>query len=911
MGNFARQLRSYFLLLSLSVSPVFGVELEPKTIRDFTPGLVTDQDSTLIPDGAAQDLQNVDVKHGSIEKRRGSTTQNAAPLTGDLPVKGVFEFVDGQNVYVITVSSNSIFRSSDGGASSTIVSSTHGFTTSSIPRAVSAFSYLWVVDGTTNAVRINATQIFPSTTVPKGTTIAFWAGRLWIGGVSASSSTLYASAVGDGTDWTQDSGLDSDAFSASIRLNDGYPIRSIVPFGRDLLVFKDRSIDRLSVLSDGLTFQLQTVTGVLGTIHADSVGVADNAIIWLGHDGYYRYNNSTITRISDKIKPTVDQIAQLSAGISSYSDTNFTAGTHVFTSSSIVPGSVVLSSFTATDTSTSDFSLGMLSTMTVRVATTASGTVELALANLPFDNGGAETGSMGAWTGEVFIGTCPIGVRTTNPRTGSYSFFVGASTNSAHPTNKAYVQTYCTDTSNSISQVSTGTPPFLSGYGALSVVSPHPGNVCQIVMWAENIPLDISSNAGRILSPFFIFGSTPPVVYADLRPEGVYFDDAVGMSYSSGTFTSRVFDSAVSTAIALSTYSYTASRTTMSVRYQTSGSSLTWGSTQALTSGGNFTANRYFRYLVDFNYVYCSTCYTTSFFSDLTLTARSRSGRYLSAPITLSGNQWSPFTAVSTLNSGAIVYEVYTDTNTSIDPTNAASFTSSQTITSGGTPSLALPSDFVFMASTFTIALATANPTVSEMTIGVGGSGQDTPVSSIFFDQDYYSAVSINGTGQNNVVLIYDENGSWTKYTGLPIGRFGRYRGNLYFGANDAGDIVRMQVPNTARDYNNSAIESYWVSKDFDLGYPLTDKTLLRYYLTAERDAGANLTFSYGVERGSLAAITYPLDTYSGYFRQVVKPSSLTYSEGIQHRFKFYDNTIDTPFSVLSITGKWNLLTNP
>jgi len=84
----------------------------------------------------------------------------------------------------------------------------------------------------------------------------------------------------------------------------------------------------------------------------------------------------------------------------------------------------------------------------------------------------------------------------------------------------------------------------------------------------------------------------------------------------------------------------------------------------------------------------------------------------------------------------------------------------------------------------------------------------------------------------------------------------------------------------------------------------------MRYYLTGNYAVGATLTFGYGVERGVLTEATYS-QAQTGFWRKSVVPSSVSYSEGIQHRFKFSNSTIDSPMSVLSVTGQWRRNTNP
>jgi hypothetical protein len=268
---------------------------------------------------------------------------------------------------------------------------------------------------------------------------------------------------------------------------------------------------------------------------------------------------------------------------------------------------------------------------------------------------------------------------------------------------------------------------------------------------------------------------------------------------------------------------------------------------------------------------------------------------------------WLPFSAVGSADSGGLTYELYTDTDTSITPGTASTFISSQTLTSGQTPTLTL-NNYAFLAATMTTT-GVPDPYVQEWQLQWGEGSVSNIVSSEFFDQKYYSAVSLGGV-KNDTVLVYDKNGAWTKYTGLEPYYMKKYRTQLYYGDASTGTVVRMNA-DRYRDYDNATIDAYWTSKDFDLGAPLTTKSLIRYYLTADRAEDSNITFEYGVERGALTGTQYALDQNAGFFRQVIKPSSTVYSEGIQHRFKISDDTLDGDMSVLSVTGQWRKNTNP
>lgn len=898
-----------FLLIPVGV---IGADLNPMTLRDFKAGLYTDSDSSIIPDGAAQDLQNVDVDDGSIRKRNGTRLVNATAIGTDQPVRFLHEYVDPTNSFwLLAVSSNTLYGSTNGGATFSVLTSAHGITATSRFQASNAFGKAYLVDGSTNAITFDGTSVALNTAAPIGGVTAFYAGRLWI----ANGSTIYGSRVSDATDWT-DSGVDdADAFSAVVRNNDGYTVTAMKPFGQDLFIFKAKSIDRLSVDSDGLNFSLYPVTSHTGTTHPDSVATMDNAIVWLGQDGYYGYDGSTLKRISENITETVEGISQLDALTRSYSETDMTAGTDDNTTAERVSGQVMLSAATQTDTSAADFGAGTLTQVTTA---TVSGDLYPTRYAVEFSNPSFETG-FGAFTKEGASGNWIV----TSSRfegvaaSGSWSLVLnfdtpGASCSDSFQNNIDY------QIRNSASGV------LASGTLAAAPRSTWETRTISLAAYAgQAIYVAVgdttrSSADAWLVTPLFVASGNSYSFQASYSISSGYcysdLDLVSGLSassYNGGVFVSRVFDSSVTMATwKATTPVYTLNGGAITFETRSSSNSVNWGaySTWIPGSAPASADNRYLQYKLSFTTSTASTI-LSPFVSAVSLSAIPTSGRYISPAITLTGaTSWLPFTAGGFADGGGLTYELYTDTNTAITPGVASTFISSQTLTSGQTPTIAT-NTYAFLAATMTTTGA-ADPYVSEWQLQWGEGSISNIISSEFYDQKYYSAISLGGSG-NDTILIYDQNGAWTKYTGLEPYFMKKYRTNLLFGSAGAGDVVRMNEKNYFRDYDDAPISAYWTSKDFDLGAPITTKTLLRYYVTGNRVVSGNMTFGYGVERGTLTSATYALDGLTGFFRQVVKPSSLTYSEGIQHRFKVSDATLDGDMSVLSVTGQWRLNTNP
>ena len=907
MGNVTNWLRVYLLgLLSLAV-PAFSAELEPVTIRDFSAGLITNVDSSIIPNGAAQDLENVDVEDGSLRKRRGTIKANATPLGGftTQAVRFAHEYVSPSGLFfLVTLSSNTLFYSQDGGTTNTA-----GPT--DIPdnvrlQGTNAFSKAYLVLGTTWTRTFDGSSFAVSTSPPLGTEIEFFAGRLWI----ASGSTLYASRVSSDTDWTDDGVDDADAAAYIVRQNDGSDISALVRFGPDLLVFKTNSIDRIVLNNDGLNFSLVPVTSILGTRFPDTVKATDNDVKWLSPDGVYSYDGATIRRVSDAIQGSLAGLPQLIGNSRLYQETTqseFSVGTTTGVSSSVSPDELVLSTWGVVHTSSADWSGGTFDNVST---TTLDGSLLFT-----------------AHYGDTFDATSSMWYRNTYPNAAAKMVVPTAGTFS-------YLRWVTRNTSGSLALAvytnSAGSPGVLIASATTtttllgSYFKEHTSTV-NIAVAAGTYWLVLIGDGPTITTQLDGFDGDTVLVSTSLAgpwvapnlSDGYVSSDKTYYSFrqsiSSGSYTSAALDTSITTPILqASTPTYTLNGSSVAFYTSASTNGVTFDAYTAWTPGSAPTSafKRYVKYRIVFS--------TTSggsgspYVSDVTLAARASTGRYLSRAVNASdATSWLPFLSNSSASGGTVSFEVYTDTDTTMPFVSGlpTQFISSQTISSGNTPTVST-STYVRFAATMTVTAAGQAPSVQDMRLQ--WSEGDTAVFpvSLFWDQAFYLALAVETTDQNDTLFVYDKNGAWTKYTGLPIGVLSLYRTYPYAGLADDGYIIRLNVEDRFRDYNDAAITSFWVSKDFDLGYPATTKSLLRYYVTGPQLSAGSVTFQYGVERGTLTGTTYDMNQ-TGFFRKIIKPTSLTYSEGIQHRFRIYESTLDAPMTIHSVTGRWNLNTNP
>jgi hypothetical protein len=945
------RLKSKFLIGLSIVLSLFryasAADLQPLTIRDFTCGLVNTFDPATIGDGCAQSLQNVDVWTGRVQKSRGDVLQNATNLTGNLPVRFLHEFPDQNgNFWMLAASSNTIWKSNNAGATFTALTSTHGITSVSEFSGVNAFGKARLTDGTTNWIIFDGSAITVSTASPKGKLAAFYYGRVFTADVAGSRSTLYMSRVNDPEDWTNDGVSDGDSRTEFVRQNDGYPIRALALFKGSLLIFKDYSIDALAMNSDGLTYTVSPVSNTKGTQHPRSVQQTENTIIFLADDGFYEYDGVKISLLSNDISATIDSIVQLNTNSRSFTETtqtDFNNGTPTSMSASISPNSVVLSTNQFIDTEKSQFEAGSVGT---GLSTTySSGSVVMTSDGLVDDFSDGDTTTNPAWvvlgatptvvSGQVkFTSSTTSGIYTSLAQaTGSWRWSYSHDSDDTSAAGIVAITTYAPTAAIAYAgtgavfsgykvemfpyatalhnfHVSSDVITSLSGTG-LSGLNTYILNVTSYnaTLYFNDVSLGSVSRSSFSGVSYFYMGTSGSVstTFPAIFDE-VYISSSIFSGVTSSTLTSRALsigrnETIVGQFTATDTLNsgtitygvYSDSNTSINVN-----SASTFISSASVTNGASFS-------LVYSSYVFYSanfrrtqTNYTPTL-RDAQIDVRASTGTFLGQAIALgsSASSFGPFRADETLNSGTLVYTVYIDTDTSLTPSASSTFVSSQIVTNNGTPSLAVNS-YARIGVAATASSYAANPSFDGYTVQWYEGSGNFPVASLYFDQDYIIAVATQSTTANDTMLVLDRNRHWVVYTGMNAYSMVRYSQRPYFGDASSGKVYRFQADGIYT-YNGSPIYSQWTSKEFDFGYTLEDKTMQRYYITAQRTVNSDILFEYGVNRGTMTSTTLDLDLYSGFFRKSIVPTSITFQRGISHRFRFSDSDTDDPFDILSI----------
>ncbi len=389
---------------------------ESQTIGGQWRGLHNADASMLIDDNEAQSVQDVDITPGgtAIKKRSGYATFRTIG-TSTSAVRGGYFFRDIAGVDTLIFANNqSVFKSANSAAFSAIATtdtagSYYDFTDSQgyLWRANSSRDEIFRWDGTTRTY-------YPST--PKGNQIEVSADRLIISGTSANPNRINFSASADFTDFA--SGLlDTSAFTEDIGLP-GQSVNAIkVACGGVLAWTKDS----MSLVTAQSQFDLNPtiqISNTIGTLQPNTVINDQGIISWQGQDNhFYSYDCNVVKKISEKL----DVSAFASGAAKTWTQTtqsDFAAGTLVQTNSSLVPASVVLSTFTGTQATNAAFAAGSTSNTTV-----IGNSVYLSTNDTNILDGDFETCSGGIpsnW-GITFSGGC---TSSGSPHGGSFLGFI-------------------------------------------------------------------------------------------------------------------------------------------------------------------------------------------------------------------------------------------------------------------------------------------------------------------------------------------------------------------------------------------------------------------------------------------------------------------------------------------------------
>lgn len=773
-----------------------------------------------INDNEAQDLQDVDITEmGMGIKKRDGYALFKTVGNSTMAVTGEYFFRDIAGLDTTIAANNGVVYKSVAGAAFTSFITTD--TVGAFYDFTDSQGYLWRANSSHDQIcRWDGTTLTYYPNSPKGDQIESSPDRLIISGSTSSPNTVYFSAAADFTNFTTDI-QDASPFTESFGLP-GQKITAIkYALGR-LFVWTKNTLSFWVGTSqfDGI---IQDVSTTLGTTQPNSIIYDQGILYWQANDNhFYSFDGNVITKLSRKIKGSVANFAGgNSKTLIQTSQSDFDGGTNTYTSADISPGDVVLATFTATDTTTADFTAGTTSNTSVINNRVYLSTDDTNILNNSFEIG---SGSVATdWTNGVSVIT-PYGrtssiCNSTPMKDGSFAFALSTDLSSSVP----YYLTVLDNSGVFISTVATwnstdGTECVWSSIS--SNLSAYSGRFIKLKIVSGN------NDQNSVISDSFLCSGESVVFWRTKDEQGSVdrqlFDLFQGgrSDIYSGTFTSQSFNTFYTSAAWLSSgATWTTNSHSITAQTQASADGSSWDAAVAWSTGSAPASawKQYIRYVVTLSTGGTTNGTALPYVDDVTFNARSASGTFVSSAINVGANitSWNNFGADQTLNNGTIGYFM-----------RGAS-------TSGGLSSVAWTAvtrdsqigiavnPWVQVRSTFTITSATQTPTMSAFTLNWNEGNIVRSWATVDKDHRIMWAVGENGSSVDNAEYIWDIRfGQWLKYS-VPFTAGTLIDNSIYFGSPSAGNVFNW--PSGTND-NGGTITAFWKSKDFIGADPFSEK---------------------------------------------------------------------------------------
>lgn len=857
----------YFIFYCFLFLPIKSFSQDVLPVNEFS-GLNTDDSSLALISGQTPDSQNVVTDRGGLQGRKGFIRYSTQPASD------IFQFpLSNGTRYFIKRSSNTLLADTGSGAFATVVST---IPTDRKTVVTVLGDRLYFMNTTDGLKYWDATSVFVASASINGTMLVTFKGRLAVAGIGGQERVLRLSKYLDGTTWIAPANAtDDDAAIITISGALDENIQALYSAFQDKLVwFKKNSFGGIFG-SRRSNFIQRTFSDTVGVAAPETIQDCDGYLRWLGNNRkVWEFDGNTYYKISDQVNNLFSAITQGDSATRSTvltSQADWDQGTYGNSvvpsgnlSSSILPGSIVLSTMAASsfvDTVSTDFAAGTLTNIDT---TTTAGSIQISF--------GTESQK-----------------ETTTDSNGFSNFSQASQCNYLGQSFDATTSYFLTSVSVKISKIGTfsdvivhiysdnsSLPNTELGNGVLS-----DGADITSSFSFKNIPITAVGSQNLLYlasgTRYWILIGKPSAGASNLRwavsgldPSGVparsdNFNQTscantfqfqfqyitLGKQYpQNGNIISRTFDIGFTTNTWLFNYAFTAHETDngQTVAYAIQSSTSTngpWTSQSPILNGSSITVPSY-------EFVrYISTLTTanqlvTPTLDDVTISYGpflKSSGTYASKLVSI-GNQvssWGPITIGNLVSSGASETFQIGSTNTA----SLSAITNWTTITNNSIPSIST-NPYVAFRSTFSATRATDTAELDDFTFSWTEGSTLRPASG-YTDQRYWLSVATNST-TNNIIYIYDRKKQWQHYSGINADTLGQFNSNLYFG-NSTG------IYQTEQGYSDagSDITAYYKTKDFAPSGP-DIQTIFNYtYLTTDSSDGI-LSSSYQMN-GSTTSI--------------------------------------------------------
>jgi len=834
MRPVARRLASLFL----AAWPALGLAQEQ--VFDFGDltrcGLNTRFAGNRRPAECFQELVNVSLDDDlTVSRRLGQSRYNATACADAGSVRGLWPFraTDGTR-YLVILSSRSIFQTSGSGDCVLLSANIGSLSATAEMQCVQALGRLWCLNGTDTGFSWDGASSAAISGMPLGTLIGTFRNRLVVANVSGALTRIRLSGELDGTDWTvQVPGRSSTPANIDLSgLNDGNPVTCLMgEYQNAYLIGREHELFALYG-NDRRDFVLRKISDQVGCIAPRSVQEKDNSFFWLSRRGVEKLTGTSILRVSDPIRPSLEEII-LAAGNSQARSLTTQAdwdaglarrdasGPGAPMSTAISPGNVVPSTWTDSDTTDANFNSGTRSSTTVD----AGDLILSSTTNLGFETPGPTatfgwTGNFSTQTRSQYSGVGFGNVEATwNTRIGQ-----GADIN-------CVLTVWNADTGATVKSTTTAdacgpnNPSMdLSTFTGISRI------YLQFSLQDYPTWFATSSTFSFYASSFsYAFTrecSLAPVICSfgfDWENDSIY--------WSSGVFTSRVFNTSLSTPTwGLFEASMSSGGASGGVTFEVQSSTDPDDTFQAVVAQGvgveiAAAQRQYLRYVATMT---TTVSTRTPRISDITLLART-TGYYITdcanpgSAITSWGNLRANFQNVG----GDFTFWVATGTTCSAVTLTSASW-QSQTINA---PIAVATATFIAARILFDMDVGTEAPALNDMTFEWNAGGNRVPAASVVFRDRYYLffTTSTAAGAVNDHAFLIDENNKWSLRDGVNAYSAAVFNNRLYTG--DSNATGRIYQHDIGQDDAGAAFLMRFKTADVDMGSPERLKVFRNLYV--------------------------------------------------------------------------------
>ncbi|MFA5026402.1 MAG: hypothetical protein WC713_00870 [Candidatus Methylomirabilota bacterium] len=903
---------SLTLALALLISPALGqvvpASAPPEQSFDlprFTEGLYTRYSANVIPDNSLAEALNVlldeDVD-GVAVRRNGYSKCNATAAEGAKSFRGLWKFdsADGTH-YMVGVSSETMFWHDGDCVWAQMSPAISGLSSTRELECVQALGRFYCANGAIVFWHDGSSSGTVSG-APLGDKIDTFRNRILLGNISGAQSQLKMSGELDGTDWTL-AALSTSPVTFSIGgVNDGNIVKCLMGAYQDAYIIgKEDSIWALYGF-DYTDFAIREISREVGCIEQRTVKEKNGCLYWLSKRGLERMCGNRIDRVSDPIRDMLDTIVATAGNertITDTSQTDFEAGNLTVSgpgapmSATISAGNLLPSSWTHTDTSASDWSGGTF----VNVSTGDEiGSVMLSSTVFQdnFSDGNYTSNKTwtivtGAFTASAnSLRTVPTSVtcEATTPSeisTGSWSWthsYYDQNTNRCAFASNCFDMRFLRDSSGNYYSVrvfddsgkvlrliknysSSESKLSETALGTYSEMTQHNWEVVRDSIGVISVYLDdvfkASATDTSITTQNNIYFAASPI-YSDGSSYNEMDNLFVYRYESSGSFTSGIFDTSLSTPIwgpfaaSISSSSIGAQNSITFEVQSSSDPDDTFETLVTQTPDYKIGAKngRYIRYKSIFQ---TELTTVTPRLDSITLGAAT-TGYFISQcrSIGTAVTSWGNFTCNTVPNNGSLTF--YISTGTTCGNVISPSTANWNAQTNNSVIAVAT-SAYVAYRVLFDLDTATETPTLQDCTIAWNdGETRPPAASAIYQDRYYLSHSSSTSSGAvNDHILVLDKNDKWTLFDDHNCYSLANYERKLYCGsANANGYVYQMD---SGKDDDGSSFTSSIRTKAYSFGQPDARKQFNRLGLELDPEPNdsdsINLSLSYYVDRGTVA----------------------------------------------------------